>query len=254
MTHGVWRRALSALLLATTGCAATGGAPEPLVVFSDLDNPPFAEVGVDGVPRGRDVEMMEEVARILERPLEWRRVPFEELLPAAARGEAEVVCATLGVTPEREQEVAFSRPYFVTSIAVVVRRGDGEPQRLEDLSGRRVAAGAGTTSERALRQRLPDCTPVIENEADLSGAERLLAGEVDALVMDAPNAEALVREGAGRMVRLAESLAVESYALALPKSERATLARVNAALEILYRQGRLRVLDESFGLGPPQPR
>ena len=194
-------------------------------MFSDLDNPPFAEVGADGVPRGRDVEMMKDIARILERPLEWRRLPFDQLLPAAARGEAEVVCATLGVTPERERQVAFSRPYFVTSIAVVVRSGEGEPRRLGDLSGRRVAAAAGTTSERALRQRLPDCTPVLENEAQLSAAERLLAGEVDALVMDAPNAEALVREGAGRMQRLDESLAVESYALALPRSERATLAR-----------------------------
>ena len=239
---------------AVVGCATTPGAPEPLVVFSDLANPPFAEVDAGGVPRGRDVEMMEELARILERPLEWRRRPFEELLPAAATGEAEIVCATLGVTPERKRQVAFSTPYFVTSIAVVVRSGDGEPQRLEDLSGRRVAAGAGTTSERALRRHLPDCTPVLENKANLSSAERLLSGEVDAAVMDAPNAEALVRDGGGRLVRLAESLAVESYALALPKSKRATLARVNSGLRILYRRGTLRVLDEKFGLALPEPR
>lgn len=225
-------------------------ANEPLVVASDLENPPFAEVDADGREKGRDVEMMEAIATALRRPIEWRRMPFVELLPAVERGDVDVACATLGITPERARRVAFSVPYFETEIAAIARTGEGEPRSVGDLDGKKVAAGKGTTSERAVLLRIPRAAGVFENKNQLPAQERLLAREVDAAVLDGPSADAIVARSGGALTRLAGDLGAESYALALPKSRTELLAKINRALLGMKERGEMRALDAKYALRP----
>jgi ABC-type amino acid transport substrate-binding protein len=246
------------VLLASVGvaCVAADGAEErtegarPIVVGSDLDNPPFAYLDADGRPAGRDVQMMRWIAGMLGRELEWRRMPFERLLDACAVGEVDVVCATLGITAERMRRVDFSRPYFETVIAVVAREGPGEPRTIADLAGRRVAAGPGTTSEKAVRERSWFAHGVFDGEK--SSTARLVSGEVDAVAMDEPAARRTVAAsrgpGAGpRLVLLEGDLGAERYALALPRGS-ALGPPIDRALRVLEERGDLALLDRSHGL------
>jgi polar amino acid transport system substrate-binding protein len=217
--------------------------PTPLLVASDLDNPPFASVNKSGEPGGRDVEMMVALAEKLGRPIEWRRMAFEELLPAVEAGRVDVVCATLGITPERATRVDFSHPYYRTAIAVVARVGSGEPHHLADLVNSRLAADPGTTSERAVGLRLPKAKLVFEAPKGRSTQQRLLDGSVDAAVMDGPDADKLVAAANGRLVRLDEDLDQELYALALPKNRQSLLDRLNNALKELEKAGFLEQLN-----------
>jgi len=244
--------ALAALL----GACSTPPSPAagaPLRVASDLDNPPFAFVRADGTPAGRDVEMCAALAQRLGRPLEWVRLPFDELLPAVQAGRVDAACATLGITPERDEVLDFSLPYFRTALAVVVRAAPDAPATLDALAGRRVGAGLGTTSERALRQRLPAAVPVLENKAGLPARQRLESREVDALVLDGPAADALVAASDGALRRLPGTLGPELYALALPSGSplREPLDRALRALELDGTQARL---DAAHGLASARPR
>lgn len=219
--------ALGCLLL---GCASNAVAgPEALRVASDLDHPPFAWVDAAGRPAGSEVEMMQALAADLGRDLLWVRRPFDELLGLIEVGEADVLCATLGISPERARRVAFTLPYYETAIAVVVRRGSGEPAELRDLAGRRVGADAGTTSERALGLHLPQARAT--SLASKQGpAAALLESRIDAAVMDAPDADLLVARHPERLRRLAQELEREHYALAVGREQQALLAELNAAL------------------------
>jgi len=243
-------KSLPALLLVLAACVAPSPDPteasETILVASDLDNAPFAYVDDDGAPAGRDVEMMAMLAEQAGLDLEWRRMPFDALLDACAAGEVDVVCATLGITSERAMRVAFSEPYFTTSIAVVARAGEGEPGSLADLAGRKVAAGAGTTSEFAVRAKLANATGVFENKEGLDSAARLAAGLVDAVVLDGPAADALVAASDGSLRRLPEELAVERYALALPRDRTALLDALDRGLAEL--EDEWAALDARHGL------
>ena len=243
-------RALAPIVLALAwGCAAPDPAPRERVrVASDLDNAPFAFVDPSGEPAGRDVEMMRALAERAGLELAWQRLPFEELLPAAEAGRVDVVCATLGVTPERAERVAFSRPYFRTRIVAVARRGAGEPTRLDELAGRRVAAGRGTTSERAVQRALPLAHLASEAKSQGTTEERLRAREIDAAVMDEPAAAALVARSPEAFVILEPALADENYALALPRGRADLLAELDRALAELEADGWLSRLDAAHGL------
>ncbi|MDG2150090.1 MAG: ABC transporter substrate-binding protein [Planctomycetota bacterium] len=248
---------LLALACSCLGSCATASHPDseveilPLVVASDLDNMPFAGLDAEGTPIGRDVEMMEAIAAALGRPLRWHRAEFETLLPSAQGGWPDVVCATIGITEERARKVAFSRPYFETEIAVVVRTGEGEPRNWDDLAGRVVAASPGTTSEKAVLHKLPRTQATLwADKQGLGVAERLLLGEIDGIAMDGPNAEALVLDSGGALTTLPAALAPERYALVVPPNRTALLVEINAALQELEQSGQSERLNGKWGLRP----
>ncbi|MFT7671136.1 MAG: glutamine transport system substrate-binding protein [Planctomycetota bacterium] len=237
------------LLLALCGCRSLAAVEQgPIVVASDLANPPFAWVDDSGVERGRDVEMMQALALELGRELQWERMPFDQLLQECEAGRIDVVCATLGITEERAKRVTFTRPYFETSIAVVVRLGADEPQSLADLKGLRVSAGAGTTSRTAVERHLPESLGVFEAKENQSTAERLASRDVDAAVMDGPAAATLAADSGGTLRVLPERLASERYALCIPHDGELLARELDLALEKLHTNGTLLELNSSHGL------
>ena len=237
---------LVSLILFTFGCHSgppLGRAGAPLRVGSDLTNAPFAFVADDGRPSGLEVAMLHRLAEELGRPLEIHRIPFEELITAVEAGEIDIACATMGITEERAKRVAFTEPYFRTSIAVVVRDRPGDPQTIKDLATARLSASKGTTSEFAVRARLPHATIAAEEKDGAPVATRLLQGTLDGAVMDGPNADALAAETLGLKV-LAEPLAEERYAMVLAKDAKRLLRQVNDAIETLERKRELPTLPE----------
>lgn len=210
----------------------------PLVIASDLDHYPFIYRDERGQPAGRDVEMMDAIGRMLGRPNTWVTMPFEAIVDAVARGEASVGCATIGWLPERAERVLYTRAYFDTSLAVLVRAGEGEPVALADLAGRRVLAAAGTTAAAAVRERLPQARLVTEAKAGSQPVERLLAGEVDALVEDDPDARRHALEHEGLAV-LDEPLGSESYHLVVAPGQTALRQRLDELLDHLDARGDL---------------
>jgi polar amino acid transport system substrate-binding protein len=235
------------LILAVPLLAACSSVPT-IVVGSDLENAPFAYMDESGVPQGRDVEMMEALGHALDRRILWKRLPFDELIDAVASGKVDVVCATLGVTPERAAIVAFSSPYFATELSVVVAREAGAPARLADLAGKRVAGGVGTTSARAIKLNLRDAIGVFDNKQDLSAVQRLASGNVDAIVMDAPAARTLVAANADALTILDEPLDTEDYALAFNLGDVWLLDAVNRELSKFERRGSFLRWNQKFGL------
>ncbi|MEE8141621.1 MAG: ABC transporter substrate-binding protein [Planctomycetota bacterium] len=219
----------------------------PLRVASDLNNPPFIFLK-DEKPAGRDVEMMQSIAEELGLTLEWRQMPFAELLAALTRHEVDVVCSTVGITPERAVRVNFSRPYYDTDIAVVVQSADGEAETLADLRGRRVGAAPGTTSERAVRRQLPGSTGVFEPQAERTLEEMLKLKEIDALVMDGPAADLMVAESQGVLRQLPENLGSEYYALAFAKGNTRLMTVINRILDHLEAVGKFHEWDRKYQL------
>ena len=243
---------LVVVLLGTLACSSPRSEADlypgpPLVVVCDFANPPFASREGSQPPVGRDVEMTREIARRLGRPLVWRQLPFDALLDTVEACEADALVATMGVTPERAARVPFSEPYFETDVLALVRAGEGEPTTLDELNGCSVAAGIGTTSERAVRLRLPGAVIAVASEKGDSSVERLLAGEIDAAVMDGPDARDLA-DADPRLTWIGEPLAEERYSIAVRPDDPLLLTEINAALIALREEGYLAQLDERFGL------
>lgn len=140
---------------------------------------------------------------------------------------------------------------FVTARAtsvLTVAELEADISGLEDLAGRPVATIEGTATVPFLRNEIG---VIPREEADIDAAMAVLAaGEVDAVVFDAPVlAYALNRSGRSDLILVEPPVGRDPYGIALPSgSER--LEAVNAAVIEIGRDGTLdALLNQWFGAG-----
>ena len=188
------------LLLGSIGCPAPpGGGGEPagavpaiqargkLVIATDAGYVPFEVIEPDGRITGFDIDLATEVAKDLGVALEVRNVAWDGIVGELRTGKVDAIFSGMSITPEREQVVAFSQPYFWIGQVVVKRQGDERIRSHTDLDaeGMTVAVQQSTTGEEAVRRMLPRATLLRFPKADAAGLA-VIQGKADAVVFDHP--------------------------------------------------------------------
>lgn len=156
--------------------------------------PPYAFPTPNGDPTGEAPEILRHIAGELGiADVQWFPLPFHQLIRALREGRIDVIASGMYVTPEREQQVRFSRPTACVRPALVVRRGGVQPSAEAadwTCAGCEIAVLQASVEERALETYGHTRLVVVP---DLStAAEAVATGSVDALVISAPTARVLV--------------------------------------------------------------
>src|SRR5688572_27611638 len=131
--------------------------------------------------QGYDVDICAALAKSLGVKLELKLVAVPARIPELQQGRVDVLAANLGWTPERAQEIAFSDSYYVSLTKVATRKADGF-KKPTDLSGKRVAAAKGSTSEAGARKHIPS-VDVVTFQDPPSIFLALQQGKVDGIVV-----------------------------------------------------------------------
>ncbi len=182
---------LASLLVAVAvgGCRredpATAGQ-QPLVVGTEAAFPPFESVADDGSLVGLDIELMRAVGEELGRPIEFRNLEFAALLEELRLGRVDAVISGLSYTPERAEQVDFSRPYVRMAMGVLLstqRAGTITDLTTLDREGVVIAVQRKTTGEETAREHFPRAT-IRSYDRELDAALEVAGGRADALVYD----------------------------------------------------------------------
>lgn len=112
--------------------ASTEAAPKVLRVGLH-EMPPYATVDPSSQWNGLAVELWKEIAKKNNWETKWAPMAYEDLLPALAAGELDVVLGEFLVNPTDEQSIDFSQPYLSTSIGVAVSSDHFDPGWLSIL-------------------------------------------------------------------------------------------------------------------------
>jgi membrane-bound lytic murein transglycosylase F len=134
-------------------------------------------------------ELAERFAERQGKSARWVLVDrFDALIPALLGGEADIIATNLTITPERAEKVAFSAPLTTVSEWVVARSDAVEVDSLEALGGLRF----GVPTHASYAQSLADYPALADVHVVSLPAgtlpdevlETLVAGEIDATIMD----------------------------------------------------------------------
>lgn len=176
-------------------------------------------------------------------------------------GKWDVSVGSMTVTPEREEALDFSVPYYYTPAVVAVRADLGFTS-LDDLSGQTVCAGTSTTYEKWLSGgdlgptidtviQAPEGITVITLETDQECAQSIAAGREDFVgymtsetVVDSNIAEGFP------VVKLGEPAFYERLAAAFDKASTlptdSLRAEVDKLLTAMHNDGRLSALSNQW--------
>lgn len=158
------------------------------LICADLDARPLFWTDADGARHGYEPAIAEAVAAELGLALRWKFLRWSDFVPCLRAGDADAIWCGAAITPAREREMLFTRPYAVFDESVLVRASD-PIKGPADLRGRRVGAITGSTNM-TLAETWPDCQRIgFDGTSDDVFAEMIAAlrnRDIDALVDDEP--------------------------------------------------------------------
>ncbi|NMG06509.1 family 1 glycosylhydrolase [Brasilonema sp. UFV-L1] len=152
------------------------------------------------------------------------------------KGQVDMLIATLTVTEERQEEVAFSEAYYIAEQTLLVK-SESSIQHPQDLTGQTVAVVKSTTAEMMVEQLLPSVSgvKVLPNYPE---ALRALDNEqVSAILSDDTILLGLIQQYPGQYRLLNDKLSQEPYAVAVVKGDRELLNQVDIAVRQFKESG-----------------
>lgn len=179
MKKTVWTGILSALVVVgfTAGCASQGeaapeaeatgeavdlGVPLPADIAErghfnvgvKCDYPPFGYIDENDENAGYEISFARGLAaQAFGDPdaVEFECVSAANRVSMLTNGRIDMLIATLGKTPDREEVMTYSaRPYFLSGHSILVQ-GDSDIESWEDLQGETVISLTGSTGTQVLQ-------------------------------------------------------------------------------------------------------
>jgi glutamate/aspartate transport system substrate-binding protein len=214
----------------------------------------------DKQPTGYTVELCKRVVASLEQQLKvqpiavkWIPATVQNRLDLVRTGKADMECGATTATLSRMEVVDFSSPVFVDVTGLLVRKAAGA-KSLADLGGKKIAVVEQTTNQRALGAALKGAlvsATVVPVKSRDEAVTALEAGTVDAMAGD----KVLLQGLAGGKLKdpsqyelLGDDLAIEPYAIVLPRGASSFRLAVNRALAQIYSSGAIvQVFRGAFG-------
>jgi polar amino acid transport system substrate-binding protein len=241
---------LAALLVAgvlLVSCTASGGdnslaelkAKGKLVLGLDDNFPPMGFRDEQGAITGFDIDLATEAAKRLGVTLVPQPVAWDGIILSLNKKDIDVIWNGLTITPERQKQIAFSKPYLENRQIIVVKAGSAVAAK-KDLAGKVVGLQQGSSSESALAadaatsQGLKEVRKFPDNVVALMD---LSAGRVDAVVVDEIVGRYYIAKKPGEYQVLADDFGKEAYGIGYRLSDKAFGAELDRVLDEMKQDG-----------------
>ncbi|MGQ9602322.1 MAG: transporter substrate-binding domain-containing protein [Candidatus Bipolaricaulia bacterium] len=171
---------------------------KPYIVCSDIPWDPFEMVTAGGEYFGFDLDVMRMIAILEGYEIEIQNMAFDAIIPAVQAGKCDLGASGFTITAEREEVVDFSKPYYLSNQAVVIRSDSGL-NIVTALSGMgptgKVGAQRGTTGAAWVEDNLIAKgvkVELVQYETYPLAILDLVNRRIDAVVQDEPASKASV--------------------------------------------------------------
>jgi glutamate transport system substrate-binding protein len=254
--------AVLALALAATACGSddkddtssgsTSGGGDKIKIGIKYDQPGLGLKEPDGSFSGFDVDVATYVAK--ELGYEPNQITFVETKSAdrenaLSRGDVKFIAATYSINDKRAALVDFAGPYLLAHQDLLVKK-DSKIAKGADLNGKNLCSVAGSTSAQNVTDKIAPDANLRENSGYSECIAALQSGAVDALTTDDSILAGFAAQDKykGQFKLVGEKLSNENYGIGVKKGDKATLDKINAALEKMVSDGAWdTAVKENFG-------
>jgi lysine/arginine/ornithine transport system substrate-binding protein len=156
----------------------------------DASYPPFESKSADGKLVGFDVDLGNEICKRLQAKCVWVENDFDGMIPALKAKKFDGVLSSMSMTPQREEQIAFSSKLFNTPTRLVAKKGSGILPTSESLKGKSVGVEQGTIQETYAKAYWePKNVKIVPYQNQDQVYSDLLSGRLDATLQDAVQAD-----------------------------------------------------------------
>lgn len=157
--------------------------PDKLIIGTEGAYPPFNYTDANGEVQGFEIELANEMCRRLEVECEWVTQDWDGIIPGLLAQKYDAIIASLYITDERREKIAFSDKYYKVPARFVVPKDSDIEISAEGLAGKVVGTQRATSFERFMRDEMPEIELRVYATMDEAYID-LEAGRVDAIMAD----------------------------------------------------------------------
>ncbi len=233
-------------LLALSGCGnkepQQQQAPEKVMkVVTEAGFAPFEFKEGNDEFTGFDMDLIRAIGEVQGYKVELAHMGFESLIPALQSNKADCAIAGMSITPERQESVDFSTPYFDAGLIIAVAKDTEGIATLDDLKGKKIGCQVGTIGSDAsmsVKEKNPK-TEVRTFDNIGEAFMELEKGGIDAVVNDhAVTAYYIKTTGKDKTKMVGELFSADDhYGIAVKKGNAEMLKVINDGLQKLKDNG-----------------
>ncbi len=214
--------------------AARAQGSNNIVVGADTTFPPF-ETEVNGKVTGFDIDMIKAIAKAEGLTVTIKTLPFDGIIPSLQTDALDAAVAGITIKSSRLQNVDFSDAYYKSGLSILVKK-NSDITGFADLTGHVVATKTATSSADYLKQHGFDMNDVKQFQDIDSAYEALETGGADAVIFDNPvNVNFKILHPNVKTV--GPLLTGEYYGIAISKKRPNLVAKINAGLAVIKKDG-----------------
>ncbi len=188
---------------------------------------------------GLDADLCRAIADGLGVTPEFVEAISANRLPFLTEDKVDIVASTMTVTDERKLEIDFSLVYYVAGQSLLVKT-DSDIQTVDDLGGKKVCSGEGSTSEKNVREKAPTAELLLFKTYTEAG-QALADGRCDAVSTDDTILFGLAQNIPDTELR-GGAFTEEPLGIGIKKGKDDFVTFINDTLQAMKADGRLKAL------------
>ena len=206
--------------------------------------PPFNFINENNEVIGFDVDVAREIAERLGYELDYVTTAWDGIIEGLRAGRYNGILGSMAITPERQQVVDFSEPYYYSGAQLIVSKNSGISSPADLTKSHNVGLVTGTTFAQDAEKL---GVSIKYYEDDNQTLMELINGRLDAVITDRVvglNAMSKI-QGGDSLTLAGELLRKEECAIAFQKDD-PLRDTVNGILKEMRADGTLAGISESW--------
>ncbi|MDO8948096.1 MAG: transporter substrate-binding domain-containing protein [Desulfocapsaceae bacterium] len=213
------------------------------------DMPPMNFLTKEDKVIGMDVDLATMIADGMGVKLNVQRIDFSGLLPALESGSIDMIVSNMTMTPDRNLQVAFVGPYFISGKAFLTKGSSvAQAKGLPDINSGQFTFVAlkESTSEEVIREGAPQAKLLTSSTQD-EAIQMVIDGKADAMIADYPICViAAYRNPEAGLVSVEAPITYEPIGIAVAKGDPHLLNWLSNFLDSLENSGYMNELREKW--------
>jgi polar amino acid transport system substrate-binding protein len=222
-----------------------------LKIGTEASYKPFAWVEPSGELTGFDIDIAKALCAEMGVECEIVNQAFDGLIPALNAKKIDAIIASMFITPEREEAIAFAGPYYSAPALFVAEKDSGIEISEEGLGRKTVGVQRGTTMADYVEANFPDARVQFYDTLDAANLD-LSSGRIDVVFADSvPLQEFLASPDGAGFAAVGEpvydpNLLGPGAGIGLRKDDAELKQKFNDALAAIIASGEYKAINDKY--------
>ncbi|HPF21343.1 MAG TPA: amino acid ABC transporter substrate-binding protein [Syntrophomonas sp.] len=198
----------------------------------------FREEGTNEIV-GFDIDLAKEAAKRMGVEVKFQPVVWDTVIEELNNGNIDVIWNGLTITPARQEQIAFTKPYISDRQIIVVQKGSAITNKA-GLAGKKVGIQAASSAIEAVEKdaaTFESLGELVQFDNNNDALLDLKSGRLDAVVVDEVVGRYYLAKHAEDYDVMEENFGSEDFGIGVRKTDKTFLEELQKALDAMKADG-----------------